>query len=151
MTPEKFLDAVLTEALDKAVRVVSSPHEYPIVANVDDVETTKFNIENATATARVVWRIIPKNTPTQAFDLPTTLRFEVERELLGTAVRVTDMRVVSRGGCDVEIAGVPTIVSGEDYTDAESAGDTIDLFNYVNHQIAVAADLWASASLMAQF
>ena len=151
MTPEKFLDGILTQALDKSVRVIASQHEYPVVANVDEVETTSFDIENATARARVVWRMIPKNTPTQAFDLPTTLHFEVDREILGAGVRVTDMRVVSRGGCDIEIAGVPTIVSGEDYTDAESAGDTIDLFNYVNHQIAVAADLWASASLMAQF
>lgn len=151
MTPEQYLDGVLTDALEKATRIVADQTDYRVTANLDNVETSNFDVAGSTARARVVWRMIPNDAPTQAFDLPTTLSFEVDRDLIGLAVRITDMRVVSRGGCDIEIAGVPTIVSGEDYTDAESAGHAIDLVNYVNHQVAVADDLWASASVMAGF
>lgn len=151
MTPEQYLDGVLTDALEKATRIVADQTDYRVTANLDNVETSNFDVAGSTARARVVWRMIPNDAPTQAFDLPTTLTFEVDRDLTGLAVRITDMRVVSRGGCDIEIAGVPTIVSGEDYTDAESAGHAIDLVNYVNHQVAVADDLWASASVMAGF
>ena len=151
MTPEQYLDGVLTDALEKATRIVADQTDYRVTANLDNVETSNFDVAGSTARARVVWRMIPNDAPTQAFDLPTTLSFEVDRDLIGLAVRITDMRVVSRGGCDIEIAGVTTIVSGEDYTDAESAGHAIDLVNYVNHQVAVADDLWASASVMAGF
>lgn len=149
MTPETYLDNVLTTALENATRIVQSQSNYRVTANLDEVDTLAFDIDKATAQTRVVWRVIPHDAPTQAFNLPTTLDFEVDRTIDGLAMKVTDMRVVSRAGCDIEIAEVPTIVSGEDYTDAESAGHAIDLVNYVNHQIAIADDLWASASAMA--
>lgn len=151
MTPEKYLDDVLTYALDKAGTIVADQTDYSVRANLDRVAVSEFNIDNSTARAQITWRMIPVAEPTKAFDIPTALRFEVDTDVEGLAVRVTDMRVVARGGCEIEIAGVGTIVSGEDYTGNESAGHAIDLVNYVNHQVAIAETLWEQASVMASF
>ena len=151
MTPEQYLDDVLTYALEKAGAIVAEQTDYSVRANLDHVAVSEFDVDNSTARAQVTWRMIPLAEPTKAFDIPTTLRFVVDTDIDGMAMRVTDMRVTDRGGCDIEIAGVGTIISGETYTDTESAGHAIDLVNYVNHQVAIAENLWEQASVMASF
>ena len=151
MEPTDYMDKVLDMALAKALAMVKESPEtnHSVTALVDSIKTTAFDIIGCTAVVEIVWRMIPNESPTKAFDLPTTLRFDVDTDVYGASARVVDMRVVSRSGCDIEIAGVGTIVEGEDYTDSESAGGSINLPNYVNHQLDIADNLWASARFMA--
>lgn len=149
MTPKQFLSNILTTTLDKTAHFIEAETSHDVTARLEKAEVTWFDTDGATASADLVWRMIPNDTPAAAFDLPTRVGFDIIAAPADSDTDAPDLRVRTRGGCDIEIGGVPTIVSGEDYTDADSAGRTINLMEYVNHQVAIADNLWNSARFMA--
>lgn len=127
MTPKQFLSNILTTALDKTAHFIEAETSHDVTARLEKAEVTWFDTDGATASADLVWRMIPNDTPAAAFDLPTRVGFDIIAAPADSDTDAPDLRVRTRGGCDIEIGGVPTIVSGEDYTDADSAGRTINL------------------------
>lgn len=149
MEPTDYLTTVLDHALNKSLDLIRADGDnFGVDMNLEHVEATSYDMETGKAVADITWRVIPKDQPTAAYDMPSRVELDVEVEVVGFGVRVNNTSVVTRGGADITIAGVATIIEGEDYTTPESAGQPVGLASYVNHVFAINDNLWNSAKVM---